>query len=232
MASTRDEVFFKDLMFSGNPSEYRQFRRKILLNTAALEEKHIRLEGLKILTRVSGEAWRATEHLSIAELRAEAEDGWMRVLSVLDTHCRFLPEMELNECMDAFLFHLRRRQDEGRRPSRAGSSRFSAGFRPWSRRTKRRRPPGRRSVERRGGHSRLLPTSSDCSSMAPGDDLTEEKDVRPIRLPACRLLRQHRPVLAPRPRSAKGRWSRLHQGGRGPRQLLDDALRWSWATCT
>ena len=60
---------FKDLTFSGAPSEHRLFRRKILLQIAALEEKYIRLAGPRILSRLTGEAWKATEHLQISERR-------------------------------------------------------------------------------------------------------------------------------------------------------------------
>ena len=102
---------FKDLSFNGAPSEYRLFRRKIILHVASLEEKHVRLAGPKILTRLSGEAWRATEHLAVGELRQE--DGWLKVLGALDEHYKFLPETELNECVDDFLFHLKKRSNEG-----------------------------------------------------------------------------------------------------------------------
>ena len=102
---------FRDLVFSGTPSEYRLFRRKIILNVASLEEKHVRLAGPRILTKLTGEAWRATEHLSVTELRAE--NGWMKVLQALDSHYKYLPETELNECVDEFLFHLKRRGGEG-----------------------------------------------------------------------------------------------------------------------
>ena len=66
---------FEGLTFSGAPAEYRHFRRKVLLHVASLEEKHARLAGPKIFTRLTGEAWSATEHLSIADLRTE--DGWL-----------------------------------------------------------------------------------------------------------------------------------------------------------
>ncbi|CAE7492506.1 GIP [Symbiodinium sp. CCMP2456] len=102
---------FKDLTFSGAPSEYRLFRRKILLSVASLEEKHLYLAGPRILNRLQGEAWRATEHLSIGELRTE--QGWLKVLRALDDHYRYLPETELNECVDECLFHLKRRGNEG-----------------------------------------------------------------------------------------------------------------------
>ena len=71
----------------------------------------MKLAGPKILTRLTGEAWRAIEHLSISELRSE--DGWLLVLRALDNHYKYLPETELNECVDEFLFHLKRRSGEG-----------------------------------------------------------------------------------------------------------------------
>ena len=98
---------FEGLTFSGAPAEYRHFRRKVLLHVASLEEKRARLAGPKIFTRLTGEAWSATEHLSIADLRTE--DGWLRVLEALDAHYRYLPEAELNDCADEFLFHVKRK---------------------------------------------------------------------------------------------------------------------------
>ena len=83
MASDRSDPF-KDLTFSGTPSEYRSFRRRLLFGIAALEEKHIKLAGPKILNRLTGEAWRATEHLSIQELRSEeGPEGPGQALQVL-----------------------------------------------------------------------------------------------------------------------------------------------------
>ena len=76
--------FFRDLTFGGSPSEYRHFRRKILLHIAALEEKQLKLAGPKISTRLTGEAWRATEHLSVGDLRSE--QGWLKVLKAPDDH--------------------------------------------------------------------------------------------------------------------------------------------------
>ena len=91
---------FNDLNFNGAPSKYRHqlFRRKIILNVASFEEKHVRLAGPRILTKLSREAWRATEHLAVGELRQE--DGWLKVLGAVDEHYKFLPETELNECVD------------------------------------------------------------------------------------------------------------------------------------
>ena len=73
-------------IFSGAPSEYGLFRRPILLRVASFGEKHVRLAGPKILARISGETWRATEHLSVDQLHSE--DGWMKVLQALDDHYR------------------------------------------------------------------------------------------------------------------------------------------------
>ena len=64
-----------------------------------------------LLQRLQGEAWRATEHLPIAELRQP--EGWLHVISALDEHYRFLPETELHEAVEEFLFLLKRRPYEG-----------------------------------------------------------------------------------------------------------------------
>ena len=64
MEGSRDAL--KDISFDGCPSGYRDFRRKTLLAIAGLEDKHAHLAGPRLLTRLSGEAWRATEHLSIS----------------------------------------------------------------------------------------------------------------------------------------------------------------------
>ena len=99
---------FRDLTFGGAPSnsDYRAFRRKILLSVAALEPKQ-----LQYVTKLQGEAWRATEHLSVSQVRGS--EGWSTVLKALDAHYKFLPETELNECVDEFLFYLKRRPNEG-----------------------------------------------------------------------------------------------------------------------
>ena len=108
--AVKEDAFLRDLTFTGVPSKYRQVRRKVLLSVASLEDKQIRLAGPRILTRLQGEAWRATEHLSVAERSA---DGWRKILAALDSHYRFLPETELNKSVDEFLFGVRRRPNEG-----------------------------------------------------------------------------------------------------------------------
>eukprot|EP00435_Cladocopium_sp_Y103_P054387 s19_g17.t1 len=110
---------FKDLQFNGQPSGYRDFRRKTILAVAGLEDKHAYLAGPRLLSRLSGEAWRATEHLQIAELRKP--DGWLSVIKALDAHYRYLPETELHEAIEEFLFMLKRRPNEG---ATSFSSRF------------------------------------------------------------------------------------------------------------
>ena len=56
---------FRELQFSGKPSDYRDFRRKTILAVAGLEDKHAYLAGPRLLSKLSGEAWRATEHLQV-----------------------------------------------------------------------------------------------------------------------------------------------------------------------
>ena len=58
------------------------------------------LAGPRLLTRLQGEAYRATEHLPMSDLRRE--DGWLQVIRALDTHYAFLPETELHEAIDSF----------------------------------------------------------------------------------------------------------------------------------
>lgn len=110
---------FKDLTFDGRPAGYRDFRRKVILGVAGLEDKVQHLAGPRLLQRLSGEAWRATEHLSISPIREDG--GWLKVLEALDAHYKFLPETELHEAIDEFLFLLKRRANEG---ATAFTSRF------------------------------------------------------------------------------------------------------------
>ena len=110
---------FRDLAFDGRPGNYREFRRKVILSVAALEDKSQHLAGPKLLSRLTGEAWRCTEHLSVSELRTS--HGWTKVLECLDKHYQHLPEVELHEAIDEFLFHLKKRPHEG---ATAFSSRF------------------------------------------------------------------------------------------------------------
>ena len=110
---------FRELAFDGKPSNYRDFRRRVILSVAALEDKSQHLAGPKLMTRLSGEAWRAVEHLSIAELRCP--EGWLTVLTTLDKHYKHLPELELHEAIDEFMFGLKRKNHES---ATAFASRF------------------------------------------------------------------------------------------------------------
>ena len=110
---------FRDLQFNGQPSGYRDFRRKVILNVAGLEDKYAYLAGPRLLSKLSGEAWRATEHLSVGSLRQP--DGWLKVIKALDDHYKFLPETELHDAIEEFLFMLKRRPNEG---ATSFSSRF------------------------------------------------------------------------------------------------------------
>eukprot|EP00435_Cladocopium_sp_Y103_P032040 s706_g8.t1 len=117
MEGSKDAL--KDISFDGRPSGYRDFRRKTLLAIAGLEDKHAHLAGPRLLSRLSGEAWRATEHLNISQLRSP--EGFLTVIKALDEHYKFLPETELHESIDEFLFALKRRNGEG---ATAFASRF------------------------------------------------------------------------------------------------------------
>ncbi|CAJ1404879.1 unnamed protein product [Effrenium voratum] len=108
-----------ELSFDGRPSGYRDFRRKVILGVAGLEDKIQHLAGPRLLQRLHGEAWRATEHLTVSTLRST--EGWLRVLKALDEHYKYLPETELHEAIDEFMFLLKKRNNEG---ATAFASRF------------------------------------------------------------------------------------------------------------
>ena len=103
MPVERDSGSFRDLVFDGRPANYRVLRRKTILAVAGLEEKHVHLAGPRLLTRLQGEAYRATEHLSVSDLRRSV--GWLQVLRAIDS----------------FLFDLRKRPHEG-------ATRFASRF--------------------------------------------------------------------------------------------------------
>ncbi|CAL1168286.1 unnamed protein product [Cladocopium goreaui] len=84
---------------------------KVILSVASLEDKQQHLAGPRLLNRLSGEALRATEHLSVASIRST--EGWLEVLKTLDKHYKYLLETELHEAIDEFLFLLRRHGGEG-----------------------------------------------------------------------------------------------------------------------
>lgn len=86
---------------------------------AGRENKLAHLAGRRLLQRLQGEAWRATEHLQVAELRKP--DGWLEVIHALDKHYRFLPETELHEAVEEFLVGMKRKSGEG---ATSFSSRF------------------------------------------------------------------------------------------------------------
>ena len=119
----KDSGSFRDLVFDGRPGNYREFRRKTILAVAGLEERHVHLAGPRLLTRLQGEAYRATEHLAVSDLRRD--DGWLQVIRALDTHYAFLPETELHEAIDSFLFDLRKKPHEG---ATAFASRFKTAL--------------------------------------------------------------------------------------------------------
>ena len=114
---------FKDISVDGHPGNYRKFRRKVILSVAALEDKVQHLAGPKFLSRLTGEAWRCTEHLSIADLRCQR--GWLKVLEFLGRNCKHFPEVELHESIDEFLLHLKRKPHEG---ATAFASRFKTSL--------------------------------------------------------------------------------------------------------
>ena len=139
----------------------------------------MKLAGPRLLTRLTGEAWKATEHLSIVDLRGE--NGWLKVLQALDAHYKYLPETELNECVDDFLFYLKKRPNEG---ATAFTSRFKSTLSRLETlvaadKSARKQAKAKRKRRRAGGPRSPSTTSSstessDISSGIP-EPLTKEK---------------------------------------------------------
>ena len=171
----RDSGSFRDLVFDGRPANYREFRRKTILAVAGLEEKHVHLAGPRLLTRLQGEAYRATEHLSVSDLRRS--DGWLQVLRALDKHYAFLPETELHEAIDSFLFDLRKRPHEG---ATQFASRFKTALSRVQALVAQDRAASKSKKRRTSGPESNMPDAETppASSLAPteGEDEDDEKE--------------------------------------------------------
>ena len=163
---------FRDLTFDGRPGQYREFRRKVILAVAALEDKNQYLAGAKLLGRLTGEAWRCTEHLSVAEIRSQK--GWLIVLDCLDKNYKHLPEVELHESIDDFLFHLKRKPNEG---TTAFSARFKTALARLEYLISQEREMSKKKRQKKD-HGTALPGPStpDASSLGDSSSETEKKE--------------------------------------------------------
>ena len=159
---------FRDLTFDGRPGQYREFRRKVILSVAALEDKNQHLAGPKLLSRLSGEAWRCTEHLSIADVRSKR--GWLTVLECLDKHYKHLPEVELHEAIDEFLFHLKKRNGEG---TTGFAARFKTALSRLENLIQQEREAAKVKRRRKGDLDRLRPASPVASSLEESDSAAD-----------------------------------------------------------
>ena len=154
---------------------------KVILSVASLEDKQQHLAGPRLLNRLSGEAWRATEHLSVAQIRSD--EGWLKVLQTLDAHYRFLPETELHESIDEFLFLLKRKGGEG---ATAFASRFKTQLhrletlihqeRQISKKQRVKSPRGEEKVEEKPASSL---EDSDSEKGSQGEEETDKQEEQP-----------------------------------------------------
>ena len=162
---------FKDLTFDGRPGQYREFRRKVILAVAALEDKNQYLAGAKLLGRLTGEAWRCTEHLQVAQVRSPK--GWLIVLDCLDRNYKHLPEVELHEAIDDFLFHLKRKPNEG---TTGFSARFKTALARLENLIQQEREMSKAKKRKKDHESRPGPPSPDDSSLDDSSSDTEKKE--------------------------------------------------------
>ncbi|CAL1152848.1 unnamed protein product [Cladocopium goreaui] len=130
--------------------------------------QHVQHRDLWLLTRLQGEAYRATEHLAVADLRRN--DGWLQVIRALDTHYAFLPETELHEAIDSFLFDLRKKPHEG---ATAFASRFKTALSRVQALIAQERSTAKTKKVGKKGKGSVASAEPDNSSLEPSDDGSE-----------------------------------------------------------
>ena len=108
--------------FDGSPGKYRDYRFAVIWQYASVKPENRQFYApalVDVLTAGSGakEIFRYT-----APERFQTADGFQLYLSILDGHYNYLPETELVEAVDNFIYNLQR-------GSRQGPTEFSALFR-------------------------------------------------------------------------------------------------------
>ena len=106
--------------FTGAPGRYRDYRLAIHWLAASVRDDNRQLVAPALVQRLSGEASELFRYRDPAEFRVA--DGFQRFVRVLDEHYQYLPETELLEALDSFLYGVVR-------APRQGATEFSAQFR-------------------------------------------------------------------------------------------------------
>ena len=88
--------------FTGAPGRYRDYRLAIHWLAASVRDDNRLLVAPALAQRLSGEASELFRYRGPAEFRVA--DGFQRFVRVLDEHYQYLPETELLEALDSFLY--------------------------------------------------------------------------------------------------------------------------------
>lgn len=106
--------FVKDTyipIFTNKPGDYKEWRQRILLYKRKSDlNKKQKDPTINLMTSLSGIAWKQIE--GIAEKAAEAEDGFMMILTELDKTFKYDHQVEMPRAFERFFFGLHRREGQ------------------------------------------------------------------------------------------------------------------------
>ena len=106
--------FVKDTyipIFTNKPGDYKEWRQRILLYKRKSDLKKKQKEAtINLMTSLSGIAWKQIE--GIAEKAAEADDGFMMILTELDKTFKYDDQVETPRAFERFFFGLHQREGQ------------------------------------------------------------------------------------------------------------------------
>jgi len=98
-------------LFDNNIKNYKEWRARILLYGKKMSLQNKGKEAtINLLTSLTGVSWRQVEHE--AEKLAESEDGFPRVLAMLDKCFKYDSRVEAPRSMELFFFTMGRRPEQ------------------------------------------------------------------------------------------------------------------------
>ena len=98
-------------LFDNNIKNYKEWRARILLYGKKMSLQNKGKEAtINLLTSLTGVSWRQVEH--DAEKLAESEDGFPRVLAMLDKCFKYDSRVEAPRSMELFFFTMGRRPEQ------------------------------------------------------------------------------------------------------------------------
>ena len=106
--------FVKDTyipLFNNQPSEYREWRKRIMLYKKKSDlNKKSKEATINLLTSLTGIAWRQVENL--VDKATESEDGFAMILAELDKTFKYDDQVEMPRAFEAFFYKTSRRDGQ------------------------------------------------------------------------------------------------------------------------